>query len=174
MAGISIGISQPTTFPLQYARFQRSYSWDVLLPDINIGLSGVVISQLVSQVSFGDYNLSTNNMKLGPLEYKYAGLMNVKNATMSLWKTMPDIVTPYFKAWKELIVDKNGLYQVKQKYAKDIWVRYLDSTGLAVGKYRLIRAFPVTFPAYDLNYDDNKVLSVNIEFSVDNVEYQSI
>lgn len=174
MAGIAIGISQPTTFPLLYARFQRSYSWDVLLPDISIGLSGIVISQLIQSCSFGDYNLATNTMKSGPFELKYAGQMNVDKLKLTLLKTMPDIVTPYFNAWKGLIVDKRGLYQVKSNYAKAIWIRFLDSTGLAVGKYKLTGAFPITFPAYDLNYNDDKVTTVNVEFSVDNVEYQAI
>ena len=174
MSGIAIGISQPTTFPLIYARFQRSYSWDVLLPDISIGFSGIIISQLVQSVSFGDYNISTNSMKNGPFEFKYVGLMGVNNVKMTLLKTMPDIVTPYFNSWKELIVDKKGLYQVKSKYAKSIAIRFLDSTGLAVGKYKLTGCFPTTFPAYSLNYNEEKVTTVDIDFSVDKVEYQAI
>lgn len=174
MAGVSIGLSQPTTFPLQYVRFQRSYLWDILLPDISIGLSGVVISQLAQEVSFGDYNISPNDMKSGPFELKYAGLMKIDKVDITLLKVMPDIVTPYFNAWKELIVDKQGLYHPKANYAKDIWIRFLDSTGLSIGKYRLIGAFPITFPSYSLNYRDEDVTKIKIGFSVDRVEYQSI
>jgi hypothetical protein len=174
MAGIAIGISQPTTFPLQYARFQRSYSWDIVLPDISIGLSGVIISQLVQEVSFGDYNITQADMKSGPYELKYAGLMKIGKVDITLLKTMPDIVTPYFNAWKELIVDAQGLYHPKNEYAKVIYVRFVDSTGLAVGKFKLIGAFPIDFPTYSLNYDDNKIIPIKVGFSVDKVEYQAI
>ena len=174
MANI-LGISQPTTLPLQYARFQRSYLWDVLLPDINIGLSGVIVSQLIQNVKFGDYNISLSDMKNGPFIFNYAGLMKIENKVeITLLKTMPDIITPYFAAWKELIVDKQGLYHPKTNYAKNIWVRFLDSTGVAIGKYKLIGAFPTTFPSYDLNYTEEKVTTINIGFSVDKVEYQAI
>ena len=87
---------------------------------------------------------------------------------------MPDIITPYFNAWKGLIVDSQGLYHPKNNYSKNIWVRFLDSTGLSIGKYKLINCFPITFPAYDLNYTDERVQTINIGFSVDRVEYQVI
>ena len=77
MANI-IGLSQPTTFPLQYARFQRSYLWDILLPDICIGLSGIIVSQLVQNVRFGDYNINAVTMKNGPYEFSYASLMKIE------------------------------------------------------------------------------------------------
>jgi hypothetical protein len=100
--------------------------------------------------------------------------MEVGEISLTLLKIMPDIVTPYLNAWKELIVDTQGLYHPKSNYAKNIYIRFLDSTGLSIGKYKLIGAFPTKFPEYSLNYTDEKVTTIKVGFSVDKVEYQGI
>jgi len=172
-----IGISQPTNLVLNKARYQRSYLWDVLLPDIGFSLGGFVglaISQFIQEVSFGDYSIeSPNVMRYGPYEASFAGLFKVEPVTMTFIKTMPDIISPYFNAWKNLIVDASGLYQPKANYQKDIYIRFLDSTGLAVGRYKLKGCFPIKFPAYRLNYGSNEVLKVEVQFRTDRIEYEA-
>ena len=173
---MAIGISQPTTFILGYTRFQRNYLWDVLLPDIGVDLFGLVgfgIGQFVQKISFGDYSIdSENSMRYGAYEAHFAGLFTVKDVEITFLKTMPDVVSAYFQGWKELMLAKNGLYNVKEKYQKSIYVRFLDSTGLAVGRYKLTGCFPKNFPTYSLDYKDENITTVTVTFAVDKLEYE--
>jgi len=175
------GVSVPVDWILGKARFQRNYLWDVLLPDISDttggvktgGLIGFGLAQLVREVQFGDYSIaSPSTMRVGPYQANFAGLLTVDKIRITFVKTMPDAVSAYINAWKDLIVDKQGLFQVKAKYQKDIYVRFLDSTGIAVGRYKLIGCFPTKFPEYNLNYQNEELTQVKVEFTVDKIEYQ--
>jgi hypothetical protein len=183
---MTIGLSQPTAFILSKARFQRNYNWDVALPDmgsiaswlnkvtagVTEGVVGLAVSQLVQSVKFGDYNITTPvRMKVGPYEAHFAGLLTVDKVAMTFLKTVPDVVAPYFNCWKRLIIDESGLYQVKSNYQRNIYIRFIDSSGIAVGQYKLIGAFPTMFPSYNLNYSEDKVTELSVEFSVDKIEY---
>jgi hypothetical protein len=174
---MSVGITQPSSVLLGYARFQRSYLFDVILPDIGISYGGLVgfgLSQLVQAVKFGDYSIGSDaiRMRFGPYQAHFAGLFTVEKVTITFLKTMPDAVAAYFKAWKDLIITPTGLYQVKSKYQKTIKIRFVDQSGIAMGEYRLIGAFPVTFPSYDLSYATNDVTKIDIDFQVDRIEYE--
>jgi len=170
------GLSVPTDWLLTKARFQRNYLWDVLLPDIGMkagGLIGFGLAQLVQTVEFGDYSIPNPiKMKYGPYEASFAGLLSVNRVGMTFLKTMPDAVAAYFSAWKKLIVDDQGLYHPKANYQKNIYIRFLDSTSVAIGRYKLIGCFPTSFPSYSLNYKDNEVTTVKVEFSIDKLEYE--
>jgi len=172
-----IGITQPTTFTLQYAKFQRNYLWDVLLPDIGVDLGGLVgfaMGQLVQSVSFGDYSIVDGpKMRFGPYEAHFAGLFTVPDIRMTFLKTFPDAVSSYFNAWKNLIIDANGIYSTKSNYQRTIYVRFVDMTGISMGQYKLIGCFPTIFPNYNLSYDDNKVTKVEVKFTVDAIEYSA-
>ena len=177
MATIGQFISQPTDFVLGHLRFQRDYLWDVLLPDIGFnigGLGGLFVGQLVQSIQFGDYSMETpSTMRVGPYTASFAGMLTVDRVQISFLKTMPDAISAYFNAWKNLIVDKSGLFHPKNDYQKNIYIRFIDSTGIAFGRYKLIGAFPITFPKYsNLNYESNTVTKVNIEFRVDKIEYE--
>lgn len=172
---VQIGISQPTSLILQYSRLQRSYLWDVLLPDIGMsigGLQGLAMTQYVQGVSFGDYNIEKMQTKYGPYRASFAGLLAVDEAAITFLKPMPDFITSYFESWKKLIVDADGLYQPKNKYQKPIYIRFLDSTGLAINRYKLIGAFPLKFPSYDLDYENNEVTKFTVTFAFDKIERQ--
>jgi len=171
-------VTNPTDFLLRYARLQRNYLWDVLLPDVGInmlGLGGLAIGQLVQSVQFGDYSMDDiKTMRVGPYTANFAGMLSVQKIQMSFLKIQPDIVSMYFNAWKKLIVDENtGLFSTKSKYQKTIFVRFIDQSGIAFGRYKLIGCFPTSFPSYrDLNYESNTVTKLQIEFSVDKLEYE--
>jgi len=162
---------------LSTVQFQRNYLWDVQLPtDILRGFqSPDAIEQLVQSVQFGDYSIdSPVMMRIGAYQAFFANMLVVQKVQMSFLKTSPDIVSDFFTAWKLLIVDANGLFQPKNKYQRDISIRFLDSDGTAFGVYTLIGAFPTKFPQYtDLSYDQNSVTKVNIEFTVDKIKYDS-
>jgi hypothetical protein len=161
---------------LEHARFQRKYLWDVLLPDISVnaaGLMGFGLTQLVREVQFFDYSMdSPSTMRLGPFQANFAGLLTVQQVVITFAKTMPDAVSAYINAWKGLIVDSTGLFQPKVNYQKNIYVRFLDSTGIAVGRYKLIGCFPVKYPQYNLSYADDSIVTVQVSFAVDKVEYE--
>jgi hypothetical protein len=178
-----IGISQPTTLALQYSRLQRNYLWDVLLPDIDFpigeklggllqGLQGFAMAQYVQGVRFGDYDVATTTMKYGPYQANFPGLLSVGKVTISFLKPMPDFISGYFYGWKKLMIDKNNLYVPKNKYQKNIYVRFLDATGLTINRYKLTGCFPVKFPGYNLNYEQDAVTIFDVELAVDKIEIE--
>ena len=129
-----IGISQPSSIVLQYSRLQRNYLWDVLLPDINSplakipvvgkileGVQGLAMTQYVQGVSFGDYDIEQTTMKYGAYQANFAGLLKANEVSITFLKPMPDFISSYFYAWKNLIVGSDGLYNPKNKYQKNIF-----------------------------------------------------
>jgi len=172
-------ISQPTAHLFSKVRFQRNYLWDVALPDIGAdlsGLGGLAVGELIQSVQFGDYNVENPaTMRIGAFQTWFASLLTVRRVQMTFLKTMPDIVSAYFNAWKNLMVDKQGLFHPKDDYQQTVIIRFLDATGVAFGKYKLIGCFPVTFPKYtNLSYEENSITKVVIEFQVDKIEYSWI
>ena len=168
-----IGISQPSSLVLQYSRLQRNYLWDVLLPDIGLaigGLQGLAMTQYVQGVRFGDYDIERTVMKYGPYRANFPGLLSVGDVTITFLKPMPDFISSYFYAWKKLIVNDAGEYQSKNRYQKNIYVRFLDSTGIAINSYKLTGCFPTKFPTYDLDYDNNTVTKFSVTLAVDKIE----
>ena len=175
------GLSVPVDWILAKTRFQRNYLWDVLLPDISPSIGGVPtgglvgfgLGQLVRKIQFGDYSMDdSRTMRVGPFQANFAGLLKADRVRITFVKTMPDAVALYINAWKNLIVDSDGLFNLKGDYAKTMYVRFLDSTGVAVGRYKLIGCFPVIYPKYDLNYENDDLTTVVIEFAVDKVVYE--
>ena len=172
---MQIGISQPTSLILQYSRLQRNYMWDVLLPDINMsigGLQGLAMTQYVQGVSFGDYSIEKTMMKFGAYRANFPGLLTVDEMTITFLKPMPDFISSYFYSWKKLIVDDYGLYHPKSEYQKNIYVRFLDQTGVTINRYKLIGCFPIKFPSYNLDYENNEVSKFTVTFAVDKIEIQ--
>jgi hypothetical protein len=178
-----IGVSQPTSLVLQYSRLQRNYLWDVLLPDISNplgkmfggileGVQGLAMTQYVQAVKFGDYDIAKNVMKYGPYQAKFPGLLDVGDVTITFLKPMPDFISGYFYSWKNLIVDDTGLYFPKNKYQKNVYVRFLDSTGLAINRYKLTGCFPVKFPSYNMDYKNNDVTQFDVTLAVDKIEIE--
>lgn len=172
---MAIGIGQPSAIALPYYRFQRNYMWDVLLPDVGLaagGLIGFALGQLVQKVSFGDYSIEEpQTMRFGPYAANFAGMFKVEDLSMTFLKTMPDAVSAYFKAWKDLIISPTGLYAPKMEYQKTIMIRFTDTTGITLGQYKFLGCFPVSFPSYELSYDSNEVTKVDVDFKVDRIEY---
>lgn len=180
---VQIGISQPSSLILRYSRLQRNYLWDVLLPDVSSpignlagglleGVQGLAMTQYVQAVRFGDYDIEREVMKYGPIRASFPGLLTANDVTITFLKPMPDFISSYFYGWKQLIVDVNGLYQPKSKYQKNIYVRFLDATGIAINRYKLTGCFPLKFPTYDLDYENNTITKFSVTLSVDTIEIQ--
>lgn len=189
------GIHIPNDQLLSRVRFQRSYLWDVLLPDITsrmfrgaipngpggqagiptFGLIGFALAQLVRNVQFGDYSMNDIiTMRAGPYQAHFAGLLTVNDIIITFNKTAPDAVSTYINEWKKLMVDPvTGLFLPKSSYQKTIYIRFLYSEGLAIGRYKFIGCFPRIFPRYSMDYDNDLITTTQVTFAVDKVEYEA-
>ena len=156
------------------ANFQRDYLWEVLLPPLaGFDTSQVLqLETLIQSVRFGDYSVdSPSMMRVGPYQSWFVGLLSVQTIKMTFLKTNPDLVAPYFYAWRQLMVDNTGLFQPKSNYQKNIYIRFLDTDGTASGQYKCVGCFPTTFPQYNLDYGSNKIVQIEPIFNVDKIEY---
>ena len=70
------------------------------------------------------------------------------------------------------MIDADGLYRPKMDYQKNIYIRFLDSTGIAINRYKLLGCFPLKFPTYDLDYENNEVTKFDVTLAVDKIEIQ--
>ena len=156
---------------LRYSLLQRSYNFDVQLPEIE-SISGTLVGGYCQDIKFGDYSLATTDLRFGAFKSKYAsGDTEISDVTMTFLKPIPDFSTAYFYAWRNLIIDQNGYYGIKSAYAKGIYVYLYDVTGFMVGKIQLVGAFPKTMPDYDLSYESETVSKFSITFSVDRISF---
>jgi hypothetical protein len=151
---------------------QRTYNWEFILPDI-VGGNGSAISPYIQDVKFGDYNFEdVMNIRHGAYKSHAAGFLNIGDLTITILSPTDKTVISYFEAWKSLIVDSSGTYGYKANYAKTGWLFLMGKRYEETHKYKFINMFPKTFPAYQLNYNDEGMVKFTIDFSVDRVEIQ--
>jgi vancomycin resistance protein YoaR len=81
-------------------------------------------------------------------------------------------LTDYLQAWKLLIVDSAGLFQVKNNYAKSVYIRFLNEAGVVTSQFECVGSFPIIYAYYQLNYRESRLTEVSITFKVDKIEYQ--
>lgn len=151
--------------------YQRAYNWEILLPGISV-IMPQTIGKFVQGVSFGEYNMNdVAKMRYGAETRGHAGVMDIPKVTLKMLKPVPDLVYTYLMMWKTFIVDAAGFYFPKSNYALTGYVLMFDTAGNTVGTYKLINMFPTSFPAHNLSYGDDNVMSYEIEFNVDRIEY---
>jgi hypothetical protein len=154
--------------------FQRNYNWEVNFPSV-IGTTHVdstKINPLVRSVWFGDYSVdSPSTMRVGPFRSNFVSLLSVQTIKIELLKTTPDLVVPYFNNWKTLMVDASGLFQPKNSYQANIYIRLFNREGNITEHYKCIGCFPTTFPQYQLDYNKNDMTMLTVVFTVDKIEY---
>lgn len=162
-----MGLIQPL---LSNVHFQRTYMWELVLPMIGF-MPGVLLCPLAQNISFGDYSFETDaSTRFGAFEAKYPGILKIDEMELTFLKAVPDIVTTYFTMWRKLMVSPSGLYSPKNKYAKTIYLIFLDTTGLPVNRYKFTGVFPKSLPKYSLDYNTEEVTKIKINLSVDKVE----
>ena len=156
---------------LKFHRFQRAYNWEVLLPIIG-WIPGELVAPLIQSVDYEDYNMAEPSaMRAGPYYKFYPKDLGKPSLTMKFIETEEGLVKSYFAFWRRLIVDNKGLWGKKVGgYAKDIVLLYLSSRGLPLREVKFRNAFPLKSYSAKLSYEDNAVLTVDIQFSVDRVE----
>ena len=155
--------------------FQRSYLWEIRLPNIiggtNVGDPSRV-EKLAHKLQFGDYTFTPNTLKVGPLTGFFAGLLGINTFRIDFWIPSPNVLADYFISWKNLMVGSDGLFNVKSKYMANIYLRFLDVNGSVTGVYTMVSCFPIQFPFYAMDYSNNHIASTQITFSVDKIEYE--
>lgn len=150
-------------------RFQRTYNFDIELPDI-VNISGFDISKYVQDCHFGEYSMqSVESMRYGAFRANYAGVFDTDLVKLMLLCPIPDIVSAYFNLWRQLIATDNGAYGVKNQYAKTMFVNLYDTEGIISARYRLLGCFPVKMTQHDHKYSEEAMTQRNYELSVDRI-----
>jgi len=155
--------------------FQRNYMWEIVLPTFWVGFvpaPGILLSKMCQRISFADYVIDgkSDRTRFGAFEAKYPGTLSIEPIKLTFLKTVPDLVTTYFTQWRKLMISTSGLYSPKSEYAKMMYLIFLDTTGVPVNRYKFSGVFPTSMPKYNLDFEANKVVSVEIELNVDAID----
>jgi hypothetical protein len=150
---------------------QRQYNFEVILPDIwGLLVTGWFVGKYVQSVQFGQYNIDEiSELLTGPQKKFFPERMNIGSAKLTLLTPVPDVVSVYFNTWKNLIIDKEGFYHPSSEYKKSIYILLFSREGIPVNVITLKGAFPITFPAYSLDYKAEDNVVFDIEFRIDSV-----
>ena len=156
-------------FP-QITHIQRKYLWDIVLPDLwGLVVTGIGIGRMCQSVQCGQFNIDQIAERfLGPKKEFYPQAINIAPATMEFVCPIPDVVTMYFQKWKSLILD-NNFYGMPSQYKKNIYILLSDRSALPVNLITLKGAFPITFPAFDMDYKADDILRFQIQFRYDDM-----
>jgi len=149
---------------------QRDYNWELLLPAIpSLPDAEMAVSGYCQAVEFSDYGMSeVSKIRYGPYRRGYAGFYDIGNLIMTFLKPAEDIVSEYFMAWKDLIVDGNGFYSPKNVYAKPVRVRLYGRDGADMDRFVFEGVFPVSpLAQHALSYKSEEVVEFKIECNVD-------
>ncbi len=148
---------------------QRTYMWDVFLPDL-LYVSGLAVNQYCQDVSFGDYSVANmSSVRVGPFKSNFVGSLDIDAITLKFLQPVPDIVSAYFTAWRELCITREGYYNVKSKYAKDMYVLFYSTSGQRSEQFRLVGTFPKAMPKYTPSYSAQEIATLTVELNVDRV-----
>jgi len=161
--------------PQSLLSYQRTYNWDVFFFYSMGGIRGELLSKFCQDIKFGGYSISDIvELRKGGRQEFYPGAMDINIVTMTFVIPSPDIVGKFFQSWRELIVDRQGFYGVKNVYAKNIYVWVEGNNYFPSSRYVLKKAFPLDVPTFDLSYGEEGVLRYSINFKVDRVELAGI
>jgi len=158
---------------LKYHRFQRTYNFEVLMPDL-FPYPGELVAPLIQSVEYEDYNiLEPSQMKAGPYIEFYPNSFAKPSLTLTFMETDEGLVKLYLGRWRNRIVDSKGLWGQKYGtlgYAQDIIVTYLNNFQIPLREVKFRKAFPLVSYKAKLDYMDNDILKIQVPFSCDRVE----
>jgi len=150
---------------------QRTYNWKLLMPFDLGGVSGTDLTDLCQEVRFGDYSIADlSKMKYGARTAFFAGSISISTVTLVFVKPIYNCVSAFFYAWRNMIISPEGFYSPKNAYAKSIYVELEGRGGNTVTTFILRGLFPKSLPVYDLRYEQEDVVKLSIECSVDEIE----
>lgn len=165
---------------------QRCYNWDVVFPDLStpkeggglvgmaksaLGLvAGVAVGRYCQSIRIGQYDIKDIiEMKAAGRQRFSAGQMSINSMTATFVVPAPDIIASYFRVWRNSIIDNQGFYSPTKAYKKKVRVVLSGRNGIPSNMLTVDGVFPRTFPAWDLSYSDEKVITYSIEFQIDNL-----
>jgi hypothetical protein len=150
---------------------QRAYQWEFVLPSFGLLIDGIAVSKFCQSCRFGQYNIDgSTSLQSGAFKQFYPGVLNIESAFATFVTPIPDIVSMYFAKWKSKIVDNNGFYYPSNNYKKNIFIILYDTSGIPSNFIQLNKCFPVKFPAFNLNYEEQGMVKFEVEFKVDNIK----
>ncbi len=151
-------------------RFQRKYNFEVLLPMVGWVL-GELAAPMIQGVSYSDYFMEkAAEMKKGAYKAFYVDDLASPTLTFKFLETEEGIVRLYLNAWRNLMINRQGLWNNKNQYAKDIVLTYLTAEGLPIRVVKFRNAFPLIFYRADLSYESNEIQTIEVPFACDMVE----
>lgn len=151
-------------------RFQRKYNFEVLLPMVGWVL-GELAAPMIQAVSYSDYFMEkAAEMKKGAYKAFYVDDLASPTLTFKFLETEEGIVRLYLNAWRNLMINRQGLWNNKKQYAKDIVLTYLTAEGLPIRVVKFRNAFPLIFYRADLSYESNDIQTIEVPFACDMVE----
>lgn len=154
---------------LMKGSYQRDYNFEFLPPGLGL-YAPETIGQYCQEISFPQYNMTDlNKIQFGGEQRGYAGFFSISSMRATFLKPNPDIVLPYFEAWKRLIVDDKGFFGVKNDYALTSYILIEDVTKDVSTVVKLMGTFPTKFPEHSFSYRSEKVVEYSVEFNIDKV-----
>jgi hypothetical protein len=168
---------------------QRGYNFDVIFPDLSssgsgiagfvktaVGMvAGVAVGRYCQSIQLGQHSIQDIiEMKKAGRNSFTAGPLNISTMNISFVVPAPDILASYFKTWRNKIIDDQGFYGVSNDYKKKVTIVLSSRSGIPTNMISVEGVFPKTFPGWDLNYAEEKIVHYNMEFSIDRVTGGSI
>lgn len=157
----------------KYLSYQRAYNWDILVPASKGLIFGELLSEHIQDVSFGEYGFTDVKKNAnGAFKTHYPGTLDVDSIKLTFVKPVPDIVTGFFRAWRDEIVSREGYYSPKADYKENIFILMMSNNTVfpATERFKAIGCFPKSMPTHSLSYGDEKIVTLTVELSVDRVE----
>jgi len=157
-----------------FPSYQRVYSWELFLPLIP-GANADLVSTRALEVRFGEYSISNLfEMVYGGYRYKYVYEANVPDCTITFVEKEDRAVAGYFLKWQRLIMDENGLFREKNKYAKSMIFTFNATSGEETFCIRLDGVFPTKMPEYRGTYRESGALLLDVTLNVDRISHENV
>jgi hypothetical protein len=158
-----------------FGPLQRDYIWQIGLDDVS-GISGKDTAKYCQAVSVGPFDASAKYIKYGPRRLAMPDQLSIGNVTLMFLSPIPNIVSAYFTAWFNMMVDQDGYYSPMMVYKRNVPILLMADTKnekQTVGRLTLKGAFVLKRPRWDLKYSgEGGVVMHGVELSVDNLSVE--
>ena len=142
------------------------FHWTVVLP---FGM----IPMYIENITVPFNHIDANPYHRGNSKRYDPGFVDVDGLSITFYEDVRGTILRYLNNWKKLIVDK-GFYGLPHEYKQPIIITMHDYTGNPVVVFRALGCWPSTVNDLDLDGGTNEGLKVNVQFSVDDIEYEVV
>jgi hypothetical protein len=156
---------------LSVRRFQRSYGFEVLLPQVG-WVPGELVAPTIQDITYSDYVMKEpTSMRSGAYKLFYVNDLQDPVLKIIFLETEEGAVRLYLNAWRSLMLTNKGLWRKKLNgYAKNITLTYLTAEGIPLRVVNFRNAFPLKFYDAALSYKENTIQQIEVPFACDMVE----